>query len=173
MAQVNLIKFCAVQNSNLQPPDYQAIFLPIRPWHNSHGLRNHFMVYIQMAMTAEKATKLGHDQVTRLEAHRFVLSSCWWHSTVFQLKFLHKRWQWLQSIQQDWGEWNPSYAIIWQITHPELHKVWLSGIISLNWHVRMVAFRQWGDSRVWEQITLPINTLEIKIPCATTLELVS
>ena len=72
MAQVNLIKFCAVQNSNLQPPDYQARFLP----HNSHGLWNHFMVYIQMAMTAEKATKLGHDQVTRLEAHRFVLSSC-------------------------------------------------------------------------------------------------
>ena len=26
------------------------------------------MVYIQMVMTAEKATKLGHDQVTRLEA---------------------------------------------------------------------------------------------------------
>ena len=76
MAQVNLIKFCAVQNSNLRPPHYQARFLPIRPWHNSHGLRNHFMVYIQMAMTAEKATKLGHDQVTRLEAHRFVLSSC-------------------------------------------------------------------------------------------------
>ena len=31
------------------------------------------MVYIHMVMTAEKATKLGHDQVTRLEAHRFVL----------------------------------------------------------------------------------------------------
>ena len=26
------------------------------------------MVYIQMVMTAEKATKLGHDHVTRLEA---------------------------------------------------------------------------------------------------------
>ena len=26
------------------------------------------MVYIQMAMTAEKAAKLGHDQVTCLEA---------------------------------------------------------------------------------------------------------
>ena len=151
--------------------DYQARFLPIRQF--TWFTESFYGIYIQMAMTAEKATKLGHDKVTRLEAHRFVLSSCWWHSTVFQLKFLHKRWQRLQSIQQDWGEWNPSYAIIWQITHPELHKVWLSGIISLNWHVRMVAFRQWGDSRVWEQITLPINTLEIKMPCATTLELVS
>ena len=26
-----------------------------------------------MVMTAEKATKLGHDQVTHLEAHSFVL----------------------------------------------------------------------------------------------------
>ena len=31
------------------------------------------MVYIHVVMIAEKATKLGHDQVTRLEAHCFVL----------------------------------------------------------------------------------------------------
>ena len=31
-------------------------------------LEDHFMVYIQMVMTAEKATKLGYDHITRLEA---------------------------------------------------------------------------------------------------------
>ena len=41
---------------------------------------------------------------------------------------------------------------------PELHKVWwfqdnLSGPNSLNRNVCMIASRQWGDSRMWEQIT--------------------
>ena len=36
--------------------------------------KDHFMIYIQMVMTAEKANKLGHDQVTRssLFRRRFV-----------------------------------------------------------------------------------------------------
>ena len=49
------------------------------------------MVYIQIVMTAgKKATKLGHDKVTRLEA--CLLSFCR-YSTIFQLKCSHKRWQ--------------------------------------------------------------------------------
>ena len=31
------------------------------------------MVYIELVMTAEKATKLGHDQATRLEAYFVVI----------------------------------------------------------------------------------------------------
>ena len=52
------------------------------------------MVYIML--TAEKATKLGHDHVTHLEAHRFVLF-CFvvllliLYLSIFQLKFSHKR----------------------------------------------------------------------------------
>ena len=33
-------------------------------------------------LTAEKATKLGHDHVTHLEAHRFVLFCCPFVDTV-------------------------------------------------------------------------------------------
>ena len=38
----------------------------------------------------------------------------------------------------------------------------LSGFNSLNRNVRMVACRQWEDSRVWEQITLPNRLLKLK-----------
>ena len=58
------------QDSNPRPSDYQArLSQDLYPL--DHGavpdLEDHFMVYI-MLMTAEKATKLGHDHVTRLEA---------------------------------------------------------------------------------------------------------
>ena len=50
-----------------------------------------------------------------------------------------------------------------QIARPHqncvVFKINLSGFNSLNQNVRMVACHQWGDSRVWEQITLPKSTL--------------
>ena len=71
----------------------------------------------------------------------------------------------------------PLYVIICrrQIARP--HQNWtkcgfqdnLSGFNSLNRNVCIVACRQWGDSRVWEQINILKSTLEIKIFCAATL----
>ena len=53
---------CAIQDSYPRPPDYQARFIPTWLRRRPRDLEDHF---IQMAMTAEKPTKLGHDQVTR------------------------------------------------------------------------------------------------------------
>ena len=79
-----LLNLCAVQDSNPQPLDSYPLDHGRRP----RDLEDHFMAYIQMVMTAGKDTKLGHDHVTRLAAcFVFVLL------TIFQLYFLHKRWQ--------------------------------------------------------------------------------
>ena len=50
--------------------------------------KDHFMVqvYIQMVMTAEKATKLGNDQVTRLETC-FVVVLLMFHNNVSAVFF--------------------------------------------------------------------------------------
>ena len=56
-----------IHDLNPRPPDYQARFIPTRPQCHPCGLENHFMVDI-MVMTAERATKLEHDQITCLEA---------------------------------------------------------------------------------------------------------
>ena len=65
--QLNVIKMCAP--SKIRTRDHRTIRQGSYPL--DHGAvhviyKDHFMVYIQMVMTAEKATKLGHDQVTRL-----------------------------------------------------------------------------------------------------------
>ena len=134
----------------------------------------------------------------KLRVLKLVLSSFCWHSTIFQLYFSHKRWQWLvNSAELRWtkpkvmlsvatnyslfyslrrrksiitGTTIPLYVIICrrQIARP--HQNWtkcgfqdnLSGFNSLNRNVRIVACRQWGDSRVWEQITFSIRHSKLK-----------
>ena len=122
-----------------------------------------------MAMSAEKATKLGHDQVTHLEAHCFVLSSFCWYSTIFQVNVLHKRLQWLYSIRPNWGEWMPNVHT--RIAQSVVFKISLSAIKLLNQNVHMVACCQWGDSRVWANNAPKSTLLKLNI-CAVTLELV-
>ena len=61
-----------VHHPGFEPLDYQARFIPTRPWHHPRDLEDHFMVYI-MVMTGEKVTELGHDQVTCLEASFIVV----------------------------------------------------------------------------------------------------
>ena len=91
----------------IKTPGYQVRFISTWPWRWPCDLQDHFMVYIQMVMTAEKATKLGHDQVTCLEACFVVVLLIFCFSTIFQLYFSHKRWQRLYSIWPNWGERNP------------------------------------------------------------------
>ena len=62
ITQVNVFKFCDTR------------LLPTTPYPRPHGLANHCMLYIQIVMNSEKAAKLGHDQVTRLQADRILLS---------------------------------------------------------------------------------------------------
>ena len=65
-----------MQDSNPCPPDYQARFLSTKLDHSGiHVVQRIILwpLYIQMVMIHEKATKLGHDQVTHLEAHHFAL----------------------------------------------------------------------------------------------------
>ena len=127
----------------------------------------------------------------KLRVLKLVLSSFCWYSTIFQLKFVHKRWQWLYSIRLNWGEGNPRlchqsiqiihysnslcrcksiligttiplYIIICCRQSAHAHQNCtncgfpgnLSGFNSLNQNLHIVACCQWGDSQVWEQITL-------------------
>ena len=71
-----------------------------KPRRRPRDLEDHFMVYIQMVMTTEKSTKLGHDQAC------FVV--CWF-STIFQQKFSHKTWQ----IGRTEVNETQGYAISW------------------------------------------------------------
>ena len=58
-------------------------------------------------MTAEKATKSGHYQVTRLEACFVVIFLIFNNLSAI---FSHKRWQWLQLIRPNCGERNPRFC---------------------------------------------------------------
>ena len=72
--RLNVIKICAP--SKIRTRDHWII----RQGAVHTIYKDHFMVCIQMVMTAEKATKLGHDQVTRLEAC-FVVVLLMFHNT--------------------------------------------------------------------------------------------
>ena len=143
-----LLNLCAVQDSKPRPLDYQGRFIPTAP--STWFRRSFYGMYTN-----------GDDNQRGYQIRARSSCASW---NLFCHRFVDI----------------PLYVIIcqWQIARP--HQNWtkcgfqdnLSGFNSLNRNVRIVACRQWGDSRVWEQINVLKSTLEIKIFCAATLELV-